>query len=65
MDTHKRFQDWIHDRLPLFVLLLCIVQPVMDVAGYWQQTFGISNAVTMVLRMVLLGGSVTGNGTIS
>ncbi len=58
MDTHKRFQDWIHDRLPLFVLLLCIVQPVMDVAGYWQQTFGISNAVTMVLRMVLLGGSV-------
>ena len=58
MNERKAFLERISDRLPLFVFLLCLIQPILDVAGYWQQTLGVGNAVTMGLRMALLGGSV-------
>ena len=58
MKTLTRGTDRIREKLPLLVMLLCVVQPLLDVAGYWQQTLGIGNAVTMGLRMALLGGSV-------
>ena len=58
MNERKPFLERISDRLPLFVFLLCLIQPILDVAGYWQQTLGVGNAVTMILRMLLLGGSV-------
>lgn len=48
----------IQDKLPLLVFLLCLSQPILDAAGYWQQTLGMGNAVTMAIRMVLLAGSV-------
>ena len=48
----------IHGKLPLLVLLLCLSQPILDAVGYWQQTLGMGNAVTMTIRMVLLAGSV-------
>ncbi len=45
-------------QLPLLVFLFCVAQPVLDVLTYWQNAAGLSNAVTVVLRMGLLGGSV-------
>lgn len=44
--------------LPTIVLIYCLIQPILDVAGYWQVQFGISNTVTTLIRMLLLGGSV-------
>ena len=58
MNVRKPLLQRLVDRLPLIVFLLCLIQPVLDVAGYWQQHLNISNAVTMALRMLLLGGSV-------
>ena len=58
MKTGKPILDRVRSRLPLLVFVLCVIQPLLDVAGYWQQYFGVSNAVTMALRMLLLGGSV-------
>ncbi len=58
MKTGKPILDRVRGRLPLLVFVLCVIQPLLDVAGYWQQYFGVSNAVTMALRMLLLGGSV-------
>ena len=43
-------------RLPLLVFVFCLLQPLLDVAGYWQQYYSVSNAVTMGLRMLLLVG---------
>lgn len=46
------------DKLPLIIILYCAVQPVLDVLGYWQGVWGISNAFTLIVRMLLLFGSV-------
>ena len=48
----------IIERLPSIVLFYCIFQPLLDVAGYWQMQLELGNALTMMIRMVLLGGSV-------
>lgn len=45
-------------RLPSLILIYCILQPILDVAGYWQMMLGLGNAVTLAVRMVLLAGSV-------
>ena len=58
MNVQKLPLQGIRNRLPVLVFLLCVIQPILDVAGYWQQTLGLGNAVTMLLRMLLLGGSV-------
>ena len=48
----------MREKLPLIILLFCLIQPVLDIAGYWQNRLGISNTATMAARMLLLGGSV-------
>lgn len=44
--------------LPVLVFIYCVLQPLLDVAAYWQTELEISNVVTMALRMGLLAGSV-------
>lgn len=58
MNERKPILDRIRGRLPLLVFVLCVIQPVLDIAGYWQQTLGVANTVTMALRMLLLGGTL-------
>ena len=58
MNGYRRFQSYVTDKLPLLVLLFCAAQPVLDVLGYWQNEWGISNTFTLLARMLLLGGSV-------
>lgn len=40
--------------LPKFIFLLCIIQPVLDVASFWLERLGLSNAPTTALRFVML-----------
>ncbi len=58
MEKKKGLKAVLREKLPLLVLVLCLIQPVMDVAGFWQNKLGISNTLTMLLRMMLLGGTV-------
>ena len=54
----KRIVPNLRAFLPRLILILCILQPLLDVAGYWQSCFGVSNTVTLFLRMALLGGTL-------
>ena len=43
--------------LPLFLLVLFIIQPVMDVLSYWLTGCGVSNTVSLLLRFFVLFGT--------
>ena len=58
MRKENRLAAVLREKLPLIILLFCLIQPVLDIAGYWQNRLGISNTATMAARMLLLGGSV-------
>lgn len=45
-------------RLPAFLLILCILQPVLDVASFWLERLGMSNGPTTVLRFAVLAAVV-------
>ena len=41
-------------RLPLLMLILCILQPCLDVLSYWLDATGTGNALTTLLRFGML-----------
>ena len=43
--------------LPLFLLVLFVIQPVMDVLSYWLTECGVSNTVSLLLRFFVLFGT--------
>ena len=45
-------------RLPMLILIYCILQPILDVIGYWQMMLKYGNTLTLAIRMLLLAGSV-------
>ncbi len=54
----NRLTDAVTEKLPILIVIFCVIQPVLDVMGYWQVKLEISNVVTLLLRMGLLCGSV-------
>ena len=44
--------------LPMLVFALLVIQPILDVAGYWQQVLGLPSVVTLVIRMAVLLGTI-------
>lgn len=54
----KQWMEAIRRWLPALVFLLFVLQPLLDIAGYWQSKLGLGNTMTMALRMLLLGGTV-------
>ena len=36
--------------LPLFVTVICALQPLMDVLSFWQSELGMDNTLTLALR---------------
>lgn len=46
-----------HRYLLQVMLVLFILQPVMDVLSYWQDTLGMSNGISLLLRFVMLAGT--------
>ena len=57
-ETKQAWKEKLLPHIPLFILIYCVIQPLLDVAGYWQLQLGISNTATMILRMLLLGASI-------
>jgi len=47
-------------KLPLIVLVLFILQPLMDVLSFWTAKWGMSNVLTLALRMLVLAVMVVG-----
>ena len=48
----------LREKLPVLVFVYFAVQPLLDAVGYWQQRSETENVLTLVLRMLLLGGSL-------
>ncbi len=48
--TRQGSNSW----LPTFMLILCVIQPLLDVASFWLDRLGLSNAPTTVLRFLML-----------
>jgi len=48
----------IQPRLPLLIVLLCMIQPVMDVLSYWLDHAGADNIITLLLRLLILLATV-------
>ena len=46
--------DRLRERLPLLTVILCTLQPVLDVISFWQLRLGVSNYFTMTARILLL-----------
>ena len=44
---------WI-GRLPMLMLILCVLQPLLDVLSYWLDATGVGNALTTLLRFAML-----------
>ena len=40
--------------LPLFVTVICALQPLMDVLSFWQSELGMDNTLTLALRFGVL-----------
>ena len=57
-ETKQAWKAKLLPHMPLFILIYCVIQPLLDVAGYWQLQLEISNSVTLAIRILLLVGSV-------
>lgn len=53
-DMLSSVKDRLISHIPLITFLFCIVQPLLDVLGFWQDEWGISNAGTLVCRSLIL-----------
>ncbi len=54
MSKSAELKTSIRQKLPLFMLILFILQPLLDVTSFWQEQLGIGNTVTLALRFVVL-----------
>lgn len=51
-------KNYLIDNAHKFIAILLLVQPLLDVLSYWLAEFGISSAITLVLRMGVLAVTV-------
>lgn len=58
MEHRDAFKEKLLRKLPTFILIYCLLQPLLDVAGYWQMQWEVSNLGTTAIRTALLVGSV-------
>ncbi len=58
LETTNKIRSAVRNALPKIIFVLCLLQPLLDIAGFWQVRLGVGNTVTMALRMLLLGGTV-------
>lgn len=57
MDT-QRMKERVIAFLPRFTIVFCVLQPLLDVLGYWQNKVGITNGGTLTVRLLLLLATV-------
>lgn len=53
------FRDGLTARLPRLLLILCLLQPMLDMLSFWQDTLGWGNTLTTVLRFAMLAAVVS------
>ena len=53
LDETRRF-DGLRRKLPVLVFWFFVLQPVLDMIGYWQSSLKLGNAFTLALRILLL-----------
>ena len=58
IQTRAPWLEALRARLPILVFVCFAVQPVLDAVGYWQQRSETENVLTLILRMLLLGGGL-------
>ena len=58
MDKKSNAYSTLRKALPKIVFVLCVLQPLLDVVGFWQERLQVGNTVTMALRLLLLAGTV-------
>ena len=56
MSEPTRRRDGLTALLPALTVLLCVIQPLLDVTAYWLREYNLSNAWLTVLRLILLLG---------
>lgn len=50
-----RISSWIRSRAAIIVLCLFAIQPLLDVLSFWLQEMGISNLISLAVRLLVLG----------
>ena len=58
MKKERRIEEWLTRKLPQIVLILCVLQPLLDVLSYWVIELDYSNTITLLLRLLLLGSII-------
>lgn len=59
------FRSRMTELLPRLLLALCLLQPVLDVLSFWQDTLGYGNGLTTCLRFFMLAAVVTAGFVLS
>ena len=54
MRSSETFTQSLRGRLPALMIAFCVLQPALDVLGYWQLRAGLTNTVTLAARITLL-----------
>lgn len=54
MNQDRSVAGWLTKHLPKLVFFLFLSQPLLDVLSYWIQEWGLSNVLTLALRLCLL-----------
>ena len=65
MDRKPSLAQRLHGKLPGFVFILMILQPLMDVVSYWVYYFELPNVITLALRLVMLAAIVLAGYSLS
>ena len=58
LEKYTAFKSKIVPKLPIFILIYCVLQPLLDVVGFWQMKLEVSNVITTGIRIILLVASV-------
>lgn len=58
MNSATDLRNKVISHLPAFVLALFVIQPLMDVLSFWMGKYEMSNTLTLLLRMGVLGLTV-------
>lgn len=60
VSLNGKFDNWKQDlirALPAMVFVFCLLQPVLDVAGFWQGRLEVKTIITTLLRFGCFGGA--------
>ena len=54
MKTEQEWKRRLCAALPRFTMVFCVLQPLLDVLGFWQNKAGLGNGGTLTIRVLLL-----------